>query len=406
MRARGLDALVVFGSDGLGHANAPFVYFIGSAHVTSGLVIVTASGEQYLVHHSMERDEAAKTGLRLIDRSQYRYPELLQQHNGDRLAADVALMQRLFSDLGVRGRVAFYGYEAINRALPLLQRLQQNGACEVVTEYEQDVLSLARATKDSDEVAAIRETCRLTERVIESTRAFLQSHRVVDEQLVRQDGQPLTVAEVKRFIRREVAALGLELADCIFAIGRDAGVPHSVGEPSAVLRLGQTIVFDIYPRGPSGYHADITRTWCLGYAPPHVQAAHELVLQALALVEQRLNTQDFTYTFNEAVCALFEAHGFPTLRQDPSITRGYVHSLGHGFGLAVHEAPSMSLRGWRPEETLRPGSVFCIEPGLYDPDDPRGGWGVRVEDDYWFDENGMLHRLTTTSRELIVAMGD
>ncbi len=405
MQARGIDALVVFGSDGLGRANAPFTYFVGGAHVSSGLVVVTAAGERYLVHHSMERDEAAKTGLRLVDRSAYRYAELLQQHGGDRFAADVALLQRLFTDLGVKGRVAFYGYEAINRVVPLLQALQQRGVCEVVTEYEQDVLSVARMTKDEEEVSAIRETCRLTEQVIEATRAFLQSHRVADAHLIREDGQRLTVADVKRFVRREAAALGLELGDFIFAIGRDAGVPHSVGDPAMPIALGCTLVFDIYPRGPSGYYADITRTWCLGYAPPHVQAAHELVVQALALAEQRFNTRDFTYTYNEAVCELFEANGFPTLRQDPTTTRGYVHSLGHGFGLAVHEAPSMSLRGWRAEEVLQPGTVFCAEPGLYDPDDPRGGWGVRVEDDYWFDAQGQLHRLTTLSRELVVPLG-
>jgi len=46
----------------------------------------------------------------------------------------------------------------------------------------------------------------------------------------------------------------------------------------------------------------------------------------------------------------------------------------------------------------------CNEPGLYDPDDPRGGWGVRIEDDYWFDENGKPHRLTEFDRSLVVPM--
>lgn len=404
MRERALDALVVFGPDGAGRANAPFAYFVGEAHVTSGLVVVRQDGATFLVHGSMERDEAAKTGLNLVDRSAYRYPELLRAHDGDTLRADVALLQRILADLGVGGRVAFYGLEQVNKALPLLRALESSGACEVVLEYERDVITRARATKDAREIAWIRQTCHLTEQVIAATREFLRSHRVSGRTLVRADGAPLTVGQVKQFVRREAAALGLELGDFIFAIGRDAGVPHSVGDPDSPLELGKTIVFDLYPRGPGGYHADITRTWCLGEAPPHVAQAHALVLEALALAERRFNAAEPTYAFNEAVCDLFESRGFPTLRQDAQTKRGYVHSLGHGFGLAVHEAPSMSLRGWRPEEKLAPGSVFCAEPGLYDPDDPRGGWGVRVEEDYYLDDSGQLQRLTTFARDLVVPL--
>lgn len=404
MRERALDALVVLGPDGPGRANAPFAYFVGDAHVTSGLVVVHQNGTAFLVHGSMERDEAAKTGLNLVDRSAYRYPELLRAHNGDALRADVALMQRLFTDLGVSGRVAFYGLEQVNRALPLLRTLESTGVCEVVLEYEQDVLTRARATKDAREIAWIRQTCRLTEQVIAATREFLCSHRVSGRMLARADGAPLTVGQVKQFVRREAAALGLDLGDFIFAVGRDAGVPHSVGAPDMPLELGKTIVFDIYPSGLGGYHADITRTWCLGEAPPYVEQAHALVLEALSLAERRFNTSEPTYAFNEAVCDLFESRGFPTLRQDAQTRRGYVHSLGHGFGLAVHESPGMSLKGWRPEERLAPGSVFCAEPGLYDPDDPHGGWGVRVEDDYYMDESGCLQRLTTFARDLVLPL--
>ncbi|MDW8394731.1 MAG: M24 family metallopeptidase [Anaerolineae bacterium] len=404
MRERGLDALVVFGPDGAGRANAPFTYFVGTAHVTSGLVVVRQDGATFLVHSSMERDEAAKTGLQLVDRARYDYPELLRANNGDRLRADAALLQHILTDLGVAGRVAFYGLEQVNRALPLLRALEATGGCEVVLEYEQDIITKARATKDAYEIEQIRHTCRLTEQVMAETRAFLRSHRVFDRVLVQADGSPLTVGHVKQFVRREAAALGLELDDFIFAIGRDAGVPHSVGDPVAPVEIGKPIVFDLYPSGANGYHADLTRTWCLGEAPSHIVEAHALVLKALSLAESRFNADEMTYAFNEAVCELFESHGFPTLRQDAQTRRGYVHSLGHGFGLAVHESPAMSLKGWRPDEKLAPGSVFCAEPGLYDPDDARGGWGVRVEDDYYLDEAGRLCRLTTLERDLVVPL--
>jgi Xaa-Pro aminopeptidase len=404
MRERRLDALVVFGSDGLGPANAPFIYFVGDAYVTSGLVIVKANGDAYLVHHPMERDEAAKTGLQLINKAAYNLPALIQQHGGDRLAADVALMRRIFSDLGIQGRVAFYGADHVNVSYSLLSALSRAEVCEVVAEPEHDVISVARATKDADEVDHIRRTCQLTETLIGETRDYLRGHWLAGEVLRTPDGQPLTVADVKRFIRMRACALGLEMGDCIFAVGRDAGVPHSSGTPSAPITVGRTIVFDIFPRGPGGYHCDITRTWCLGDAPAHVWRAYELVKQTHALAEARFNTEEHTYAFNEAVCDLFEANGYPTIRQDYATTRGYVHSLGHGFGLAVHEAPAISLKGMRPDEKFQVGSVFCSEPGLYDPDDPCGGWGVRIEDDYWCTPEGRFERLTTFDHDLVIPL--
>jgi len=407
MRARNLDALVIFGSDGFGLANAPFIYFVGDAHVTSGLVIVKADGQSpsiYLVHHPMERDEAAKTGLQLINKAAYNLPAIIQQKGGNRLAANVELMRRLFGDLGIQGRVGFYGADHVNVSYSLLSALSQAGVCEVVAEPEDDVISVARATKDAQEVACIRQTCRLTEALIGETRDYLRGHRLVGETLYTPAGQPLTVADVKRFICMRAFALGLEVRDCIFAIGRDAGVPHSSGTPDDPITIGKTIIFDIFPRGLGGYHCDITRTWCLGHAPAHVEQAHALVKAAHALAEARFNTEEHTYAFNEAVCDLFEANGYPTIRQDYATTRGYVHSLGHGFGLSVHEAPAISLKGLRPDEKFQVGSVFCSEPGLYDPDDPRGGWGVRIEDDYWCTPEGRFERLTRFDHDLVVPL--
>jgi Xaa-Pro aminopeptidase len=409
MQERNLDALVVFGPDGLGSANSAFSYFIGDAHVTTGTVIVKRSTNNqqpttFIVHNPMERDEAAKTGMQLVNRAAYNFPEIFKAKNKDRIAAEVELLRRIFNDTGVSGRVGFYGAEQANLAFNFLSILIREAICEVVAESDNDVISAARVTKDAQEAALIRQTCQLTEDVMGATRDFLRSHRAIDETLMKADGLPLTVGDVKQFIRREAAALGLDMHDCILAIGRDAGVPHTSGTSSDPIALGRTIVFDIFPRGPGGYHADITRTWCLGYAPDHVQQAYELVMQAHDMAEAAFNTTSFTYEFNEAVCDLFEANGHRTNRQDVGATSGYVHGLGHGFGLSVHEPPSMSVKDWKPDEKFQIGAIVCNEPGLYYPDDPRGGWGVRVEDDYWCNLDGKFERLTTFDRSLVVPM--
>jgi Xaa-Pro aminopeptidase len=73
-----------------------------------------------------------------------------------------------------------------------------------------------------------------------------------------------------------------------------------------------------------------------------------------------------------AVCDVYEEASLPTLRTDPTTETGFIHSTGHGVGLDVHEMPSVAESG----ETLEPGHVITIEPGLYDPEIG----GVRIED--------------------------
>jgi Xaa-Pro aminopeptidase len=78
----------------------------------------------------------------------------------------------------------------------------------------------------------------------------------------------------------------------------------------------------------------------------------------------------------DLTCDLYEAQGHATTRKDPTIQEGYVHSVGHGLGLHVHEAP-WSGSGATEKDILVPGAVFTIEPGLYYPS---RGMGCRLED--------------------------
>jgi Xaa-Pro aminopeptidase len=75
----------------------------------------------------------------------------------------------------------------------------------------------------------------------------------------------------------------------------------------------------------------------------------------------------------DATCDLFESAGYATQRTTDGEENGFQHSLGHGVGLEVHEAPGLGLSGRDP---LVPGDVIAIEPGLWDE---RAG-GVCFED--------------------------
>jgi Xaa-Pro aminopeptidase len=106
-----------------------------------------------------------------------------------------------------------------------------------------------------------------------------------------------------------------------------------------------------------------------------------------------------TNTVQKMVCEFFEANGHPTVLNTPGTTKGYVHSLAHGLGLNVHEAPYFPT--FSEKYHLKPGNVFTIEPGLYYPDE---GYGVRIEDTVYLNEKGELETLTDCPYDLVIEL--
>ena len=120
-----------------------------------------------------------------------------------------------------------------------------------------DTLTLAAmATKEESEVARIRRMGQITTTVVGKVADTLSSQRVNNQMLVKTNGDPFTIGDVKNKINLWLAELGADNPQgVIFAQGRDAGVPHSTGDNDAPLRLGQTIVFDIFPcEAGGGYY--------------------------------------------------------------------------------------------------------------------------------------------------------
>jgi Xaa-Pro aminopeptidase len=123
-----------------------------------------------------------------------------------------------------------------------------------------------------------------------------------------------------------------------------------------------------------GYCSDMTRTVCLGQPKdPRLVELHAIVLEAQEYAEKQVRPG---MTGREG----------DSLSRDIIARAGYgqafIHGLGHGIGLEVHEPPSLSQS--RGEDVLRPGMVFSIEPGIYLTD-----WGgVRIEDLVVLEDDG------------------
>jgi Xaa-Pro aminopeptidase len=399
MKENDLDALIVTGS---AHHNPAMVYLTGIAHM-SGDLIKKRGSDPVLFYRIMERDEAAKSGLPMKSIQSYDFKELLNQCEGNSVKATAERYKRMLIDLGITsGRIALYGRAEMGSAYAVFTALQEAmPEITLVGEMsEKSTIMQARLTKGEDEIARIRQMGKVTTEVVNEVANFLTAHRARNGILVRKDDQPLTIGEVKSRIDLWLSEREADNPEgVIFSIGRDAAVPHSAGTPSDFLHLGKTIVFDIYPcEKGGGYFYDFTRTWCLGHAPDEVMKLYEDVLSVFNQMMGEFEVNTHCPIYQRRTCEIFESQGHPTIQGTPNTEQGYIHSLGHGVGLNVHEQPWFGISATE-EDRLVPGAVFTVEPGLYYPEQ---GMGVRLEDTVYVSQEGKIEPMVTYPLDLVL----
>jgi Xaa-Pro aminopeptidase len=399
MQQNNVEALFITGA---GQHNPFMVYFTGTRHLTSADLLLKHNQEPILFHGPMEREEAARSGLKTCSYNSYPMGALQKQANGNRSKAMALRYKQMLSDTGItQGLVLVYGNTEAGTIHSILSELNHLVPdLEFQGDFDGLVLSKAMMTKDDGEIDRIRQMGKITTEVVGMTADFLTSHATRNEMLVKPDGDPLCIKDVKRQIDLWLAERGADNPEgTIFAIAHDAGVPHSTGNPEDFLRLGQTIVFDIFPcEAGGGYYYDFTRTWCLGYAPDEVQRLYEDVYAVYQQMLSEMKAGIPGKVLQKRTCELFKARGHATLLDNPETEEGYVHSLGHGVGLNVHEKPWSGSTA-TDNDILAPGVVFTIEPGLYYP---ARGMGVRLEDSVWVRKDGQAEILAPYPLDLVL----
>jgi Xaa-Pro aminopeptidase len=392
VREAGLAAVLVLGD--AAH-NPPMYYLTGGGHISDAALFMKPGEPPTLYCHAMEREEAAKSGLRVVPLPKGGVTTLAQAPGS------------ILSEQGLKaGKIGVYGILDSGNLISIMDSIRS--ACpdlEVTGEPKEDSIFLrAMETKDQDEIAQIRHMGAVTTEVVRLVADYLTSRDVgPDEALLGQDGRLLTIGDVKRKIALWLAERGAEQPEgCIFAIGKDAGVPHSVGEDDDVIRVGRTIVFDIFPaQAGGGYFYDFTRTWSLGYASEDAQLLFDEVKDVYEKIVQNLDLNVSFKEYQKLACSEFAAKGHATPMDGEGVMlSGYVHSLGHGVGLNVHERP-WSRHTAADENLLRPGVVVTIEPGLYYPE---RGMGARIEDTYWVRPDGEMERLADYPYTFVLPM--
>ena len=234
----------------------------------------------------------------------------------------------------------------------------------------EDVVEEARVIKDADERDLVRAAQASTDAAFD---AVLELFVVgISEERVAQ--------ELGRLLR-EAGADDLAFAP-IVAFGENAAEPHH--EPGhRVLEEGDVIKLDFGGR-VGGYHADMTRTIAFGAPAAELSKIHDVVREA-----QQAGI--------DAVRAGVSGSAVDTAARAPIEDAGYgerfVHGLGHGVGLEIHERPWL---GVDHDAELPAGAIVTVEPGIYVP----GLGGVRIEDMVEVTEDGGVV-VGTSARDLI-----
>ena len=399
MAERDLDALIVFGGEG----ENPHRMYLTGGYEANATIFKRRGQPAVMLTNSMEIENAKKSGLEVVTYDDLKLFEVWAQYRDDRDLALVKTWERYFERFGIAaGRVGVYGFGSLGASWETLKLLSAHfPALEFVGERQQTLFDVAVATKDADEIKLLKDVGQRTNLVMQSAWDFVAGHRAEGDTVVKGDGNPLTIGDVKRFVRVKLLEYDLEDPEgMIFAQGRDAGFPHSSGTDSEPLRLGQAIVFDLFPRDMhTKYFHDMTRTWSIGHATPEVQRAYDEVMTAFNAAMSAYRVGEKTSHYQTLVLDVLEECGHPTGRSQPGTQVGYTHSLGHGLGIQVHELPSFSHL--RDEDVIQVGNVFTIEPGVYYPDK---GFGIRVEDTVYVAEDGTIHNLTPMPKTLVLPL--
>jgi Xaa-Pro dipeptidase len=234
-------------------------------------------------------------------------------------------------------------------------------------------VEMLRSIKDDAEVATLRAACAAADTALAG---LLEEGGVRPGRTEREVGRDLEA----RMVAAGAAGPSFET---IVAAGANSAVPHH-RPTDAVLRRGDLLKLD-FGALVDGYHSDMTRTVVLDQPAGWQRELYELVAAAqaagCAALRVGAEVRDVDAAARDVIA--HAGHG-----------EDFVHGLGHGVGLQIHEAPALSQFG---VGTLAAGMTVTVEPGVY----LAGRGGVRIEDTLVV-SGGEPELLTLTTKDFVV----
>jgi Xaa-Pro aminopeptidase len=331
-------------------------------------------GKRYSVSTAFEVSRLAEIGIEAHPWEDFGYDEMIDQGLPRHEITWLHVNLNACRELGIDAAT-------VPRSFPALvaDHLRANG---ITLDPDYAFFADRRRVKNEAELEGIRRAQKAAEAAMGAAKDILGRAERSNGSLTV-GGKPLTAELVKAEIRRVFMEQGVASDDFIVSHGAQTAIGHELG--SGLIAPDEPVVIDLWPKDPeTGCYADMTRTYVVGTPSDELAEYHRLVKEALDRSLEATKAGVPGVDVYNLVCELFEAAGQKTsLSKQPGevLDSGFFHSLGHGVGLQVHEAPNLG-RGGSGE--LLTGDVVTLEPGLY-----RAGYGgCRLEDLVLVTEDG------------------
>ena len=235
-------------------------------------------------------------------------------------------------------------------------------------EETENLIEKQRMIKDEEEISNLTKACNITDECFKYILGYIKPG-MTEKQIAK---------EIEDYYNSRTDGVSF---DTIVASGENTSMPHAVPTDRKI-KEKDIITIDMGCK-VNGYCSDMTRTFFVGEILEEVKPIYDLVLK-----NQVQTMQDFKDGISTRLLAKMVENDFKLHDYD------LIHSLGHGVGLEIHEAPYISYKN---DTNLKENMVITNEPGIYIP----GKFGVRIEDTVQITKFGCIN-LTKSEKNYIV----
>ncbi len=326
LKEKNIDLALFFNNERIKDSNFTYFTQIPSSADVNGTLVIPSSKNPYLLVSILELNIAKRFSI-------------------------IKDVKELKSLKEIKGKVIGLNYNCI--ALNQLKNIKKEIKSKFI-DISEKVLEL-RSKKTEEEINLLKKSCEISSSIMKKAIDFCNSNK--------------TEIDVKEFIEDEIKKLKIESSFApIVASNKNSSNPHHISENKKL--KGFTII-DLGVKYKN-YCSDITRTVYIGNPSKKEISDYNKVLK---VQENSINSEEIK------VSKLF-------LKAKKVLGKDFIHSLGHGVGIEIHENPNLREKS---KEKLKDNMVYSIEPGIYNK------YGIRIED-------VILNKevLTKADKELII----
>jgi Xaa-Pro aminopeptidase len=336
MEATGTKGYVAVGS-----SSNPDVRYLTHFRTEDPVVYIKLAGEKgRIIVGQMERARAEKESITTVmTRAESGLLDILKEQTDPGIALALTISRLVGGDVLVPPSFPY----RLGHDLESLGRVA----------IDPDTVRTIRAVKTRGEINQIRAVQGAAESAMKVAIKFIQN-AIPHGEILFHKNEPLTSEMVRAEMHKTLMDAGCHAVDTIVSCGKETAIPHVLG--TGPLHAHEPIVLDIFPQADmTGYYSDMTRTVAKGEPDEKLVEMYHAVREAQDLGQSLVRSGTTGQDVHQAVVDFFHENGFESGKA------GFIHSLGHGVGLEVHEQPSVGPGGG----ALTAGNVVTVEPGLY-----------------------------------------